>query len=84
MAQRLEPFAAWQVLLLALQALQVAFLWLHDWIPLGRLNDVAAARYETLFGGTHAFLPRRHGMSQLNDALARWLVALRRAAEKSD
>lgn len=30
--------------LLALQAFQVAFLWVHDWIPLGRLNDVAAAR----------------------------------------
>jgi uncharacterized protein YndB with AHSA1/START domain len=132
-AHRLEPIAAWQVLLLTLQALQVAFLWLHDWIPLGRLNDVAAARgtdsrrliqttliqsipysiglwfsarhfgdaypeglriwlwisygllflgeirawwwpylarpdsrraarYQTLFGRTHAFLPRRHGM----------------------
>jgi hypothetical protein len=43
-ADRLEPIAAWQVVLLTLQALQVAFLWLHDWIPLGRLNDVAAAR----------------------------------------
>ena len=31
-------------LLLALQVFQVAFLWLHDWIPLGRLNDVAAVR----------------------------------------
>lgn len=31
-------------LLLALQAFQVAFLWVHDWIPLGRLNDVAAVR----------------------------------------
>ena len=30
--------------LLALQAFQVAFLWVHDWIPLGRLNDVAAVR----------------------------------------
>jgi hypothetical protein len=28
----------------ALQFLQVLFLWLHDWIPLGRLNDVAAVR----------------------------------------
>jgi uncharacterized protein YndB with AHSA1/START domain len=123
----------WQVLLLTLQVLQVAFLWLHDWIPLGRLNDVTAARgndtrrlirttliqsvpysiglwfsaryfnhgfpewlriwlwtsygllflgeirawwwpylvrqdlsraarYQMLFGSTHAFLPRRHGM----------------------
>ncbi len=31
-------------LLLALQAVQVAFLWLHDWLPLGRLNDVEALR----------------------------------------
>ena len=30
--------------LLALQAFQVVFLWVHDWIPLGRLNDVAAVR----------------------------------------
>src|ERR1700742_869580 len=31
-------------LLIVVQALQVAFLWTHDWIPLGRLNDVAAVR----------------------------------------
>jgi hypothetical protein len=30
--------------LIALQAIQVAILWLHDWVPLGRLNDVAAVR----------------------------------------
>src|SRR3984957_10839420 len=24
--------------------IQVLFLWVHDWIPLGRLNDVAAVR----------------------------------------
>jgi hypothetical protein len=33
-----------QTLLLVLQAFQVAFLWLHDWVPLGPLNDVAAVR----------------------------------------
>lgn len=32
------------VLLIILQAFHVAFLWTHDWIPLGRLNDVAAVR----------------------------------------
>ena len=32
------------IALLALQAFQVLFLWIHDWIPLGRLNDVAAVR----------------------------------------
>ncbi|HTQ12881.1 MAG TPA: hypothetical protein VMH86_03320 [Rhizomicrobium sp.] len=30
--------------LIGLQAFQVAFLWLHDWLPLGRLNDVGAVR----------------------------------------
>jgi len=33
-----------QTLLLVLQTLLVLFLWTHDWIPLGRLNDVAAVR----------------------------------------
>jgi hypothetical protein len=33
-----------QILLIALQAIQVLFLWIHDWIPLGLLNDVAAVR----------------------------------------
>ena len=31
-------------LLVLVQALQVLFLWTHDWLPLGRLNDVAAVR----------------------------------------
>jgi hypothetical protein len=31
-------------ILLGLQAFQVVFLWIHDWVPLGRLNDVAAVR----------------------------------------
>jgi hypothetical protein len=30
--------------LVALEIFQVAFLWLHDWVPLGRLNDVEAVR----------------------------------------
>jgi hypothetical protein len=33
-----------QQALLLLQAFQVIFLWIHDWVPLGRLNDVAAVR----------------------------------------
>jgi hypothetical protein len=33
-----------EVCLLALQTFQVLFLWVHDWVPLGRLNDVAAVR----------------------------------------
>ena len=32
------------IALVVAQALLVAFLWTHDWIPLGRLNDVAAVR----------------------------------------
>lgn len=31
-------------MLIFLQAFQVGVLWLHDWIPLGRLNDVRAVR----------------------------------------
>jgi hypothetical protein len=33
-----------EMVVLALQVFQVLFLWVHDWIPLGRLNDVAAVR----------------------------------------
>lgn len=36
----------WKIVLIALQAFQVIFLWVHDWIPLGRLNDVPAVRRE--------------------------------------
>ena len=32
----------WEIVLIFLQAFQVIFLWVHDWLPLGRLNDVAA------------------------------------------
>jgi hypothetical protein len=37
-------------ILLALQVFQVLFLWVHDWIPLGRLNDVAAVRKQDTVG----------------------------------
>jgi hypothetical protein len=33
-----------EIVLIALQVFQVLFLWLHDWVPLGRLNDVKAVR----------------------------------------
>jgi hypothetical protein len=33
-----------EIILLVLQMFQVLFLWFHDWIPLGRLNDVTAVR----------------------------------------
>jgi hypothetical protein len=33
-----------EAVLIALQAAQVLFLAVHDWVPLGRLNDVAAVR----------------------------------------
>jgi len=35
-----------EAVLLALQIFQVLFLALHDWIPLGRLNDLKAVRAE--------------------------------------
>src|SRR5580658_1533637 len=38
-----------ETVLLALQTFQVVFLWIHDWIPLGRLNDVAAVRGQDTF-----------------------------------
>jgi hypothetical protein len=33
-----------ELIFLGLQVFQVLFLWLHDWVPLGGLNDVAAVR----------------------------------------
>jgi hypothetical protein len=33
-----------QIALIFLQATQVLFLWIHDWIPLGAFNDVVAVR----------------------------------------
>lgn len=45
MTQQIDPANLHvQVALIVLQALQVLFLWLHDWVPLGRLNDVKAVR----------------------------------------
>ena len=32
------------LLLTFLQAVQVVILWIHDWVPMGRLNDVAAVQ----------------------------------------
>jgi hypothetical protein len=47
MAHNISGLAtALQQILLGLQAFQVAFLWIHDWAPLGRLNDVEAVRRE--------------------------------------
>jgi hypothetical protein len=39
-----------EIALLVLQTLQVLFLWLHDWIPFGPLNDVAAVRSQNTTG----------------------------------
>ena len=38
--------SVWQSALLVLQAFQLAFLLVHDWIPLGPFNDVRAVRRE--------------------------------------
>jgi hypothetical protein len=35
-----------ELVLIFLQAFQVLFLAIHDWVPLGRLNDTAAVRKE--------------------------------------
>jgi hypothetical protein len=50
-----------EIICLGLHLFQVLFLWLHDWIPLGGFNDVAA-RYEIMFGKTYHFLPTRNGL----------------------
>jgi hypothetical protein len=39
-----------EAILLALQVLQIVFLWVHDWIPLGRLNEVIAVRGQNTLG----------------------------------
>jgi len=45
MAQHTDSMhTALEIVSLGLQAFQVIFLWIHDWIPLGRLNEVAAVR----------------------------------------
>lgn len=44
--QDLWPSTSAHHLLIGLQAFQVAVLWLHDWLPLGSLNDPAAVRAE--------------------------------------
>jgi hypothetical protein len=36
-----------EAILIGLQAFQVLFLAVHDWVPLGKLNDVAAVHGET-------------------------------------
>lgn len=44
---RMDGFASTErieIALALLQAFQVLFLWTHDWIPLGRPNDVGAVR----------------------------------------
>ncbi len=38
--------AAFEILFLTLQTLVVLFLWLHDWVPLGRLSNLDAIRTE--------------------------------------
>lgn len=39
-----------EIALLGLQAFQVLFLWIHDWIPIGRLNDIGAVRSQCTTG----------------------------------
>ena len=38
-----------EIILVVLQSLQVVFLWLHDWLPLGSLNDIRAVREQDTF-----------------------------------
>jgi hypothetical protein len=43
-SQFFPPNSRIEIILLILQVFQVLFLWIHDWIPVGSLNDVAAVR----------------------------------------
>lgn len=52
MLQHLPISSAFETTFITLQALVVAFLLFHDWIPIGRLNNLAAIRGEDT-------LPRR-------------------------
>jgi hypothetical protein len=56
---------ALEVILLALQLLQVVFLWIHDWIPLGRLNDVGAVRSQDTLRRLNPRGPVREGSYKL-------------------
>lgn len=38
-----------ETIFIVLQAFQVGFLWLHDWLPLGSLNDVRSVREQDTF-----------------------------------
>lgn len=49
MSQVFPPNPRIEITLLVLQTFQVLFLWIHDWIPLARLNDVAAVRSQDTF-----------------------------------
>lgn len=50
MAQQIYASVRVEIIVIVLQALQVLFLWLHDWVPLGRLNDVKAVRSQDTTG----------------------------------
>jgi hypothetical protein len=61
--------SVWQSALVVLQAFQLAFLLVHDWIPLGPLNDVRAVRREN----TMRQLVIGTAVSSAPVALALWL-----------
>ena len=57
-----------QILLIALQVVQVIFLWIHDWIPLGRMNDHQQAREAQRKRNTQHPRPRPNRIFRINPA----------------
>jgi hypothetical protein len=71
-------------LLIVLQAVHVAFLWLHDWTPLGPFNDVEAARRTdgasklaivTAISSTPSTIGLIFTLANLHRPLPYWLLA---------
>jgi hypothetical protein len=83
MPHRLHPMNhTLEIIFLALQAFNVAFLFLHDWIPLGRFSNLAAIRsqdtwshraFVTLLPGVPAFVCLFYSASYFGQVYPHWL-----------
>jgi hypothetical protein len=83
MTQCLFAHHSLEVFFVALQAFVVAFLLLHDWVPLGRLNNVVAMRGEdslthrvlvTLLGALPAAVGLWFSVKYFGQAHPHWLA----------
>jgi hypothetical protein len=71
-----------EIIFLALQTFNVAFLLLHDWLPLGRLNNLAAIRtqdtlqhriFVTLLPGVPAVIALLYSAKYFGQSYPHWL-----------